>query len=186
MQWDVLKQRTILKTVPFSVEELELHDKQRNLALEPYHRLLCPDWVNVLAVTPDHQAVLIRQSRAGSLSEILEVPGGCVDPGERDVTMSAARELEEETGFTTQRLLFLGAQNPNPATHNNLVHMFVGLQCVQAGTRRHFPDEGENIRVELCPVSELEDLVRQGRIGSALASLTIMLALKYLRSPTRA
>ncbi|MFO7539161.1 MAG: NUDIX hydrolase, partial [Chloroflexota bacterium] len=35
-----------------------------------------PDWVNVVAVTPDRQVVLIRQFRHGREEFTLEIPGG--------------------------------------------------------------------------------------------------------------
>ena len=181
MQWDLLEQKHVLKTVPFTVEELSLRDRSTGKNVHhPYHRLLAADWVNVLPVTSDRQVVLIRQSRAGTLGEELETPGGMIDPGERDPTMAAVRELEEETGYSSQRLIPLGAINPNPALFNNRLHMFLAFNCELPENRKHFPDQGESIKVELFPIAELDQLVRYGRINSCLCALTILLAQKYL------
>jgi len=170
----------VLKTNPFTVEELRVTGEKGPVA-HPWHRLVCRDWVNILPVTLDNRAVLIRQPRIGSATEVLEVPGGVMDPNERDPTLAAMRELEEETGFTSQRVLSLGQINPNPAIMSNRCHFFVALGCHLNPQRKHFPDAEEVIDVEFVPVNELEALVRFGRIDHALAALCIMLAAKYVK-----
>lgn len=182
MEWSLLDKTTVLESPPFSIQALSLYDTKANREFDhKFYRLACPDWVNVLPITPDGQAVLIRQPRVGSMSSVLETPGGVVDAHEKDPTLTAARELEEETGYRFQRILSLGSVNPNPAIMNNRVHMFLALGCFSAGeSRRLFPDELERIQVELTPVNELENLIRHGRIDHALACLTIFYAGKYL------
>ena len=76
------------------------------------------DWVNVIALTPDQQVVLIRQFRVGANEVCLEIPGGMVDPGETPAE-AAARELAEETGYTAPRWHQLGRVSPNPAIMTN-------------------------------------------------------------------
>ena len=39
----------------------------------------CPDWVNVIAVTPDDHLVMVEQYRHGTNTVELEIPGGMVD-----------------------------------------------------------------------------------------------------------
>jgi ADP-ribose pyrophosphatase len=178
----ILKEKnTVLRTKPFDVEEISFEADDLKPA-HTYFRLMAPDWVNVLPLTSQGQVVLIRQPRIGSMSYVLETPGGVMDAGERDPTMTAARELEEETGFVSQRILPLGSVNPNPAIMTNRCHFFVALGCIPADNRRHFPDHDERIQVELFSPSELDHLVRTGQINHALACLCIMLAGKYMRS----
>lgn len=172
-----ISKKTVLKTRPFKVEELTI---ERAAATHIYHRLDCPDWTNILPITPDGKAVLIRQQRVGCLKEVLELPGGMMDPGERDATLAAARELEEETGYTSQRFLSLGSINPNPAIQNNQIHMFLALGATLNASRQNFPDADEEIFVELVDAKDLDYLVRTGQLGHALAALTVMLAGKYL------
>ena len=171
--------KSILKTKPFEVEEV-LFETDDLKARKPYYRLSCPDWVNVLPITSSGHALLIRQPRVGSMTFVLETPGGVVDPGENDVTMAAARELEEETGFSSRRILSLGAMNPNPAIMNNLCHFFVAFDCLPVSQRKHFPDQDERIVLQPVPLATLEELVRTRQINHALSALCIMLAQKYL------
>lgn len=124
------------------------------------------DWVNVVAIAEDGQAVMIRQFRFGVGYTTLEIPGGMVDPGESPET-AARRELAEETGYRGGRWSYLGAVEPNPAVHDNLCHHFLAEDLVAAG-----PQElsgGEAIRVELMSRQALEEAARSGEIKHALA-----------------
>ncbi len=59
----------------------------------------CPDWVNIIALTPNESAlVLLRQFRPGVDAICLEIPGGMIDEGEEPLA-AAKRELVEETGY---------------------------------------------------------------------------------------
>jgi hypothetical protein len=40
------------------------------------------DWVNVVALTPEHEVVLVRQFRFGRHDFFLEIPGGMIERGE--------------------------------------------------------------------------------------------------------
>ena len=60
-----------------------------------------PRIVTVFCLTPRQNVVLVRQFRPGPGEEILDMPGGCVEPGE-DPAAAAARELLEETGYEGQ------------------------------------------------------------------------------------
>lgn len=180
MNLKLLGSRTVFRSSPFEVEELDIAINQRQLS-KPYYRLRAPDWVNVLPITNDGYAVLIRQARVGPFANVLETPGGVVDPDETDYTQTALRELEEETGYTTSRILPLASINPNPAIQTNMCHYFVALDCIVNSSRLHFPDEDEIISVEKVPVSELENLVRTGRVNHSLSALCILLGRKYIR-----
>jgi ADP-ribose pyrophosphatase len=131
-----------------------------------------PDWVNVIPVTEDELVVLVRQFRFGTWSNTLEIPGGMVDTNE-DPMAAARRELEEETGFRPRTLRFLGASHPNPAISGNNLHSYLALGCVRAHSGA--PESTEDIRVELIPRSQLDDLVRGGAITHSLVLAALLL-----------
>ena len=60
----------------------------------------CVNWVNIIAVTPQRELVMIEQYRHGSNTVELEVPGGMMDPHEQSPVAAGERELREETGYT--------------------------------------------------------------------------------------
>lgn len=123
------------------------------------------DWVNVVALTPDEQVVLVRQYRFGSQRATLEIAGGTVDPGEAPLA-AAARELREETGYVPESVLLLGSVEPNPAIQNNRCYTALALGCRPSGVQEL--DEREDIVVETRPLAELPELFARGEITHAL------------------
>ncbi|MCK8501282.1 MULTISPECIES: NUDIX hydrolase [Myxococcus] len=147
-----------------TVREDQWADPRTNLE-HPRVRVDCADWVNVIAVTPADELVLVRQFRFGTGADTLEVPGGMVDEGE-DPAVAAARELEEETGYVAGRVIPLGWVHPNPALQDNRCFSFLALDCVKAHAGQQ--DEGEDIAVELHPRADAPRLILEGRITHSL------------------
>lgn len=180
MQWIIRKAKTILKTIPFNVEELDLSNAENgDKVSHPFYRLNCPDWANILAITEEGDAVLVRQSRIGPAKPCLEIPGGMIDDGESPLA-AAKRELEEETGYVSDDWTAVSSINPNPAIMNNRLHIFIAKKCRNTQKRKHFPDENESIELVLVPSCELVNMVEKGEIDSALAALTVYMGQKLL------
>jgi 8-oxo-dGTP pyrophosphatase MutT (NUDIX family) len=142
-----------------------------------------PDWVNVIALTPDDRVVLIRQWRHGAATVELEIPGGMVDPGEDDAT-AAARELREETGYVARDWRRLGVVVPNPAIQSNRLWSWLALDARPEAELEL--DAGEVIEVETAPLAEVGAMLRDGRIDHALviaAFAHLMLQAGGLRRP---
>ena len=123
------------------------------------------DWVNVIALTADERVVLVRQYRAVSDSICLEIPGGMVDEGESPLE-AAARELEEETGYTAKTWRPLGRVLPNPAIQGNRLHSFLALGAELTASQRL--DTSEVIDLELASLADVHAMLRDGRIDHAL------------------
>lgn len=123
------------------------------------------DWVNVIALTPKDEVVLIRQYRVGTEQVCLEIPGGMVDAGE-DARAAAARELAEETGYTSSSWRLLGTMAPNPAIMNNHLHTFLAVDAER--TVEPHLDGNEVVSVSTVPLAEVTQLLRAGAIDHAL------------------
>ena len=131
-----------------------------------YVVLEAPAWANVVAITREGDAVLVRQYRHGIDAVTLEVPAGIVEQGEEPLA-AVQRELAEETGYVSERWQDLGSVHPNPAFQNNRCYTFLALDCRHAAARHQ--DPGEDIEVVVLPLAEVGRLIREGAIDHALA-----------------
>jgi len=130
-----------------------------------FTRLLCPDWVNVVAFTAEGELLLVEQFRHGIDASTVEVIGGVCDRDE-DPALTARRELLEETGHAAGRWVELGSCAPNPAVQNNRCHFYLALDCVPVAALDL--DPSEELRVWAAPWAEAEGLLRDGTLDHAL------------------
>jgi 8-oxo-dGTP pyrophosphatase MutT (NUDIX family) len=163
-RWTFLSDEPALTTPVFTVVERRCLSPKDG-AQKRFTCLLAPEWVNVLALTPDGQALLVRQYRHGSGEESLELPGGVVEPGQT-LLEAARRELMEETGYAAPLMEPLCSLRPNPAIMGNRIHTFLALGAERAGPTAF--DENEELDPVLVPEAELKDLILDGRIDHAM------------------
>lgn len=162
--WRVLREEHLQHCRVFDVHVATMESPHTGSA-HPFYRIESPAWVNVVALTPRDELVMVRQFRQGSRVVTLEIPGGLVDPGESPEA-AAARELIEETGYRAGHLASLGSLNPNPALFGNRCHMQVALDCEPAAEIQN--SATEETLVELVPLASLPDLLQRGAIDHAL------------------
>jgi 8-oxo-dGTP pyrophosphatase MutT (NUDIX family) len=162
--WKTLASQRVADYRIFQVRSDRL-ESPRTGAAHDFVVLESADWVNVVAITPAKDVVLIEQYRFGSAQVTLEIPGGVIDPGEDPVT-AGRRELAEETGYTARRFTLLGHVEPNPAIQTNRCYTVLAEDAEPAGSQ-HL-DDREDIGVLLRPLAAVPDLLRGGAIRHAL------------------
>lgn len=131
-------------------------------------RLVCPDWVNVVAFTAADELVVVRQWRFGSRAFSVEVPAGALHPGE-DPIAGGLRELAEETGYTpddVDAVVHVGATRPNPAFMDNRCHTIWVPRATKTLPQRL--DESEEVEVTTLPRTAIDRLLRHAARAAAV------------------
>ena len=163
-RWKKTADTKLVRTRVFDLHRTRFHHPARAVARD-FVVIHPPDWVNILALTPDHQLVLVKQFRFGIEKFSLEIPGGMMEAGEKPAA-TALRELREETGFVGKRARLLGSVHPNPAIQSNRCH-FVFVEEAVATAAMEW-DEDEEIAITTRPVDEVLALARTGWITHGL------------------
>ena len=143
--------------------------------IEDYYIQEFQPWVNVLAFTAEHEAVLIRQYRHGIGKVHYELPAGVHDREGESILEAAQRELMEETGYAGGTWSPWMELSANPALQDNITYTFLAEGVVPSG--RQQLDETEEISVHTVPIEQLRRIVLDGGI---IQSLHVGPVLKYL------
>ncbi|WP_426955422.1 NUDIX hydrolase [Muricoccus radiodurans] len=172
--WEVLASRTALRDRWIDVRADRVRDARGNV-LDPFYTLSYPDWVQVVAITPADELVLVRQYRHGVQEETLELPAGRMDPEDASPEVTALRELREETGYAAPEARLVASLRPNTASHRN--RAFTVL--VPGATLRHETahEAGEDIAVELWPLARVLEGLPHGLLPQVMHVSGLTLAL---------
>jgi len=133
----------------------------------------------VVPVTKDGTILMVRQYRNALDRYTLEVPAGALNFPEEPKIDCAHRELEEETGYKTEKenLEFLIRVNTTVAFCDEVIDIFVARDLEPSVQNL---DEDEYIEVEEWTVKDLEEKIYQGEItdGKTIAAI-LAYARKY-------
>lgn len=142
-----------------------------------FYVMQCPDWVQVLALTPERNIVLVKQYRVGIRDFQLETPGGGLNPDESPEA-GAARELLEETGYAGSEAVHLGFNYPNPALQNNKVHYVCIHNCMHQA--KPSQDPMEDIQAGVYSLEEAFAMLKEGVLQHALVVNAFYFLQNYL------
>lgn len=125
----------------------------------------------VLPVLPDGRVILVRQYRNALERETLELPAGCRDSLDEDTRLTAARELEEETGYRSEKISFLLSLRTTVAFCDEFVDVYLAEELVPG--EQHL-DEAESIDVEIYPLEEVCEMIYAGKMQDSKTVAAIL------------
>lgn len=133
--------------------------------------------VAVIPITSDNEVICVRQYRYPIASVTLEIPAGKLDYKNENHEEAARRELREETGAVSKKLIYLGKYYSAPAILDECVHLYLA-QELEFGDMDL--DEDEFIEVVRVPIEKLVEMILKGEIIDGKTQSGIMRAFYLL------
>ncbi|MDE6845482.1 MAG: NUDIX hydrolase [Lachnospiraceae bacterium] len=115
----------------------------------------------VVAVKEDGKLLMVRQYRNALDRETLEIPAGGLNDVDEPTDIAAARELEEETGYTAGKLELLLSLRTTVAFCDEKIDVYVATDLKRS--KQHL-DEDEYLDVESHDVEELMQMIYDCKI----------------------
>lgn len=135
-----------------------------------------PDSAMVLGMTDDKKLAMIKQYRYMVDNNVIEFPSGYNQSAE-SIEESARREFEEETGYTCDSLIKLGAFYETYGQLNRKIHLFFAKDICKLDQKIDSNDYvPEDIEVVLVDFDSAVEMALKNEIvamGSALAILLL-------------
>ena len=125
----------------------------------------------IVPVLPDGRILMVRQYRNALERDTIEVPAGARDSVTEDTLVCAVREMEEETGYTSNKVSKLLSLRTTVAFCNEMVDVYLAEDLVPG--EQHL-DDAEDIRVEAFELDTLKQLIYEGTIQDAKTVAAIM------------
>jgi ADP-ribose pyrophosphatase len=135
-----------------------------------------PGAAAVVPVDAEGRVLLVRQYRHATEDWILEVPAGKLD-GAEPPESCAAREVEEETGFSPGRLTSMGWIWTTPGFTDEKISLFLATD-LEPGRQDLQTDEA--LTVERVPLSEAVAMAERGEIRDAKSVCALLRARRFL------
>lgn len=124
----------------------------------------------VVAVQDDGRLLMVRQYRNALERETLEIPAGGLNGADEPTEIAAARELEEETGYTAGKMELLISLYTTVAFCNEKIDVYVATDLKKSA--QHLDDD-EFLDVESHDIDELIQLIYDCKIqdGKTISAL---------------
>ena len=164
LSWKILDETTVIKDswIDMRASPCQLPG---GMVIAPFYVNHLPDFAVVVAVTPEHRVIMVRQYRHGVEKVLLELPAGCIEAGE-DPRDGAARELLEETGYKAGSLEFLFKIAPNASNCTSYAQCYLARNVFPAAPQNL--DETEALEVVELEGEEVKRLLREGGVEQAV------------------
>ena len=138
--------------------------------VDTYFVVEMPASATAMAITDKNEVILIEQYRHPIQENILELPGGFIEPGEQP-EIAIQRELLEETGYHFDNIEFLGTTYGNPGVLNGVTHLFLA----KGGNKvsQQMLDANEEITIHYKSLEEVRQLLKDAKIKQSMHALCL-------------
>lgn len=135
--------------------------------------------VIVVPVTQNNEILTVIEPRVFTKETVgIGLPAGYIEKNEYP-QYSALRELREETGYISERIIEIDSFYQDEGCSSAYNHIFLALNCIKKYPQQL--DKDELIRYMLFSYEELEELEQLGYIKGVNTKLAIAKTKKFLR-----
>lgn len=138
-----------------------------------------PGAVAVIAITEDKKIILVEQYRKALERSIIEIPAGKIETNE-DPELTALRELEEETGYTTKKLQYIQSFATSPGFADEVIHLYLAENIVKVEEKAEL-DEDEFVELMHVSLEEMESMITTKQIYDAKTAFAFLWVKNYLK-----
>jgi ADP-ribose pyrophosphatase len=124
--------------------------------------------VAVAAFTDDNKMILTKQYRHPLKKVVYDIPGGAIEAGETP-SQAALRELEEETGYTAEKLEWIGRFSRGPSSQAIVDLFFARVK------RKGSFNKNEIVQVEMIDIDSLIQRISGGECFDAALTIAVLL-----------
>ncbi|MCT2537456.1 NUDIX hydrolase [Aquibacillus koreensis] len=159
------------KIIKLQVDDVTLPDGKTSKREIVKH----PGAVAVIALTSENKVVMVEQYRKPLEKSLVEIPAGKLEPGEKP-EITAIRELEEETGYTTNNLAFVTSFYTSPGFADEILYLYFTDNLIPLVEEKDL-DEDEFVELMEVTIEEAETMINEQKIHDAKTAY----AIQYLR-----
>lgn len=136
-----------------------------------YHYVHSKGSTFVIPKTSDNYFILIRQYRYLNRKFSIEFPGGGLKDGVEPM-INALNELEEESGYTSEKITELGKFNPFNGVTDEICYVYFADEIKFVGSK---PDITEEFEILKLTENDIINYIKEGEIwdGMTLAAWSL-------------
>ncbi|MBP8974537.1 MAG: NUDIX hydrolase [Anaerolineae bacterium] len=135
-----------------------------------------PGAVAMVPLLSNGDVLFVRQYRHAAGDLLLEIPAGTLEVGEAP-ERAAARELQEEIGYSPGKLERLTGEYTAPGYTTELIHIYLATELVES---RLAGDADEFLEVVRLPLAEALRRVERGELPDGKTMIGLLLAARRL------
>lgn len=161
--------QTLDTTVQYEKYWFSVHTQKVQLPngkiLDPYFVVNVPDWTNIIIATKNEELIMVKQYRQAAQAFTIEPAGGLIDKGETPL-QAAIREMQEETGYTSNEMIFLSEVYSNPALQPTKAYFYLAKNAEPKGAKNF--DEFEDIELVLLPKQQVLSMLQNNEFTNGV------------------
>ena len=173
--WKIKKTERILDSEFVKVDKDDVI-LPRGREISDFYKVTIKDCAAIVAIMPDNHIVLKKEYRHCYGEELIEVPAGVLENGE-DPIQAAKRELEEETGYRSEKWTYLGKTVESSAKLTNYMYIYLAEDCEKVSSQKlDYGEDIEVIEVEFEKAVEMimnNEIICNSSIGAILKAVRI-------------